>query len=173
MSHAATVRLATAIAVFLPMLSLAEDFTVSGLTFSPPPAWTSEDPPSQMRKAQFAVGKGEEQAEVVFFYFGPGGAGGVEANIQRWFAQFKEPRDQIGARTEKAKAGEVPVTFVSAKGTYLSGSPRGPKMEKPGYAMLAAIVEAKDGAIFAKLTGPAATVDAAGAEFRKMIGGAK
>ena len=35
-----------------------------------------------MRKAQFAVkGKDGKTAEVVFFHFGPGAAGGVKANV--------------------------------------------------------------------------------------------
>ena len=153
--------------------ALADDFKVSSLSFTAPAKWTKENPSSAMRKAQFSVGEGDQKGEIIFYYFGPGAAGGVDANVKRWFGQFKEPQDKINAKTEPAKAGEVPVTYVSAQGTFLSGSPRGAKVEKPGYAMLAAIIEAKEGAIFAKFTGPAALVIASTDEFKKMIQAAK
>lgn len=156
-----------------PFAAWAEPVEVAGLTFSPPEAFQAGKPSSPMRKAQFAVGEGEKAAEIVFFYFGSGGAGGVDANVKRWYAQFKEGQDAINAKTEKAKAGEVPVTFVSAEGTFLSGPPGGQTVEKPGYALLGAIVEAKGGAVFAKFTGPKETIEAHAEAFRKMITGAK
>ena len=50
-----------------------EKVKVAGYDFSPPAGWKSSPPSSSMRKAQFAAG----EAEVVFFYFGPRGGGGV------------------------------------------------------------------------------------------------
>ena len=41
-----------------------------------------------------------------------------------------------------------------AHGTFLSGRPFGPKTPKPGYALVAAIIEGKEGAVFIKMTGP-------------------
>lgn len=155
------------------LASPAEDVAVAGLKFSRPEAFKPVEPSSPMRKAQFDVSEGAKKGEVVFFYFGAGGAGGVDANVTRWFGQFKEPKEKLNAKTEKAKAGETPVTFVSAEGTYLSGPPRGPKVEKPGQALLGAIVEGKEGAIFVKFTGPKATVKANAKAFRKMITDAK
>ncbi|NIP95665.1 MAG: hypothetical protein GWO24_20355 [Akkermansiaceae bacterium] len=151
----------------------AEEFGVAGLNFTPPDTFQPVKPKSAMRKAQFGVGKGDKAGEIVFFYFGAGGAGGVEANVKRWFGQFKEPLEAIAPRTEKAKAGEVPVTFVSAQGTFKSGPPRGPAVEKPGYALLGAIIEAKQGAIFVKFTGPRDTVETNTEAFKKMVTGAK
>ena len=51
--------------------------------------------------------------EVVFFHFGPGGAGGVTANIQRWHKQFKEPVEQLGTQTEKMDVEGVPLTLYA------------------------------------------------------------
>lgn len=157
-------------ALIVPSLANAGEFTVSDLTFTKPEAWEAVEVKSPMRKAQLKVG---EDGEVVFFHFGPGGAGGTDANIKRWFRQFKEGEDAIGAKTEKAKAGEIPVTFVSAGGTFLSGMPGQPKVEKPGYALLGAIVEAEAGAIFIKFIGPAGTVAGATEAFKSMVTGAK
>lgn len=157
-------------ALVFSAITQAEDFKVSDLTFSKPEAWKGVQPKSMMRKAQFVVG---EDGEVVFFHFGAGGAGGKQANIERWLGQFKEGKEAINAKTEQARAGEIPVTIVSANGTYLAGMPGRPKMEKADHALLGAIIEAKDGYIFVKFTGKKATVDAAAKNFKAMVTGAK
>ncbi len=151
----------------------AEQFQVAGLTFSNPKQFASVKPSSFMRKAQLKVGVDAAEGEIVFFYFGPQGGGGLQANVDRWFGQFTEPKTEINAKTEKAKAGDTAITFVSAEGTFKAGPPRGPIEEKPGYALLGAIIESKQGAIFAKFTGPKATVAANAAAFKQMIAGAK
>ena len=76
----------------------------------------------------------------MFFYFGSGGAGGVKANVDRWMKQFEDPQGQ-SVKTETI--GGIKVTFAQAHGTFLSGRPFGPKTPKPGFAMLAAIIEGK------------------------------
>ena len=44
-----------------------------------------------MRKAQFELSTDAgHTAELVFFYFGPSGGGGVQANVDRWMKQFKD-----------------------------------------------------------------------------------
>ncbi len=109
-----------------------------------------------MRKAQFsAPGKSDGNAEVVFFYFGQGGAGGVKANVDRWMGQFQNPQNQ---KVKSKKVGDTRVTYVRATGTFMSGRPFGPKTPKKGYALLGAIIEGKQGAIFVKMTGPETAV---------------
>lgn len=164
------IALITLISLAFVAIAGAEDFKVSDLTFSKPEAWKTVEPSSPMRKAQLSVG---EDGEVVFFYFGAGGAGGKQANIERWLGQFKEGRDAIKAKTEQLKAGDIPVTLVSANGTYLAGMPGRPKTEMPDHALLGAIIEAKAGMIFVKFTGKKATVDAAAEAFKAMVTEAK
>ena len=65
--------------------------------------------------------------------------------------------------------GGTKVTFAQAHGTFLSGRPFGPKTPKPGFAMLAAIIEGKQGAIFVKMTGPKETVEAHSGKLKKMV----
>jgi hypothetical protein len=65
------------------------------------------------------------------------------------------------------------VTFVKAHGTYLSGTPVGPKTPKPDYALLGAILEAPKGFIFIKFTGPRDLVDDAEKSFREMVQSAR
>ena len=145
----------------------ANALEVAGYSFQAPADWKSSPPSSNMRKAQFSVpGKSGKAGEVVFFYFGSGGAGGVKANVDRWMKQFEDPQGQ-NVKTETI--GGIKVTFAQAHGTFLSGRPFGPKTPKPGFAMLAAIIEGKQGAIFVKMTGPKETVEAHSGKLRKMV----
>jgi hypothetical protein len=124
-----------------------------------------------MRVATYEVpgAKGAEPGQCAVFYFGPGQGGGVDANVQRWAGQFKEKPTPKQVR--RTVAG-VPVTRVDVAGTYLN--PGGGMMqsqgEKPGYRLLGAIVEAPEGNVFFKLTGPAATVGGAEAAFDGLVG---
>lgn len=155
---------------FFTTLCAAEKFTVAGYAFAAPKEWKASAPSSSMRKAQFAAaGKSGEPAEVVFFHFGPGGAGGVKANVDRWMGQFQNPENK-SSKTEKV--GGVNVTYAEATGTFMSGRPFGPKTPKKGFAMFAAIIEGKQGAIFVKMTGPQATVSANTDKLRVMVTGA-
>lgn len=150
-------------------------FTVSEYRFSKPDSWLSVKPRSSMRKAQLSVPgqDGAEAGEVVFFHFGPGNAGGTKANIDRWLRQFQEPVAQLNTRTETAKVGNTAVSFVHAEGTFMSGPPVGRKVPKAGYGLLAAIIEAKQGYVFIKFTGPKAVVTGAESDFKTMVLSAK
>jgi hypothetical protein len=145
-----------------------ESFKAGGLTFQKPASFKSK-PASGMRAAQLEyTGADGKTAEAVFFAFG-GGGGGVQANVDRWLAQFEEPKDKINSKVEKKKVGEKEVTYVEAEGTYNSGMPGGPTTPKPGTKLLGAIVEGPEGNVFARMTGPIATMKTADADFRKMI----
>jgi len=146
-------------------------FKVSEFTFTRPANWEWVESTSQMRKAELKVvdEKTKAKAEVVFYHFGQGGAGGTQANVDRWLGQFVEPRDKINAKTEEANAGKHKVTYVSAEGTYKSGMPGGPQTTMPNYALLGAIIEASEGSVFVKMTGPKELIKSASADFKKMV----
>ena len=109
------------------------------------------------------------------YYFGPGQGGGVEANIKRWIGQFQAPNggpaDALAKRSTRTVNG-MEVTLLDLTGTYLfKPFPMARQAsKKPGYRMLAAIVQGKDAPVFFKLTAPAKTAAAAEPEFEKMIG---
>jgi len=140
-------------------------FKINELTFERPIEWSWEQPSSSMRKAQLAAPGKDGAANVVFFYFGPGGAGGVQANVDRWIGQFQ---NLDGKKIDSKKIGGTPVTFVEASGTFMSGPPFGQKVPKAGYSLRGAIIGAKSGAIFIKMTGPKKTVEKATPDFMKM-----
>lgn len=147
----------------------AEDFAVAGVTFSKPEKWKKVRPASSMRAAQLEVHEGSAKANVVFFYFGPGGAGGVNANVDRWLKQFQESRDKINPKVETKKINKTKVTFVEAEGTFMDGPPFGAKTPKSGYALLGVIVEGPQGMIFIKATGPKKIIQNADRDARKMV----
>lgn len=148
-----------------------ETFKVSELTFKRPAAWEWVETTSSMRAAQLKVGVGKtpaDSAEVVFFHFGPGGAGGTKANVDRWLGQFADRKND---KSEEKTVGRTKVTYVHTEGTYQSGMPMGPKTPLANQALLGAIIEAPGGSIFVKMTGPLAIVKAAEGEFRAMVEG--
>lgn len=146
-----------------------EKFTVAGITFTKPDNWVKVAPASSMRAAQLEVRDGSAKADVVFFYFGPGGAGGVDANVDRWLKQFQEPKNKLNAKIEAKTISGTKVTFVEATGTFMDGRPFGPKTPKAGYGLLGIIVEGPQGAIFIKETGPKKLVEASKKRARKMV----
>ncbi len=89
-------------------------------------------------------------------------------NIRRWGSQFEGAGE---ARKTTSEVAGLNVTRVEIAGTYLA--PGGPMMESQGrkenFRLLGAIVEAPEGSVFFKLTGPANTVAAAEREFDAMI----
>ena len=160
--------------IFVQAADTPATFKVSEFTFTRPASWEWVSVRSEMRKAQLkvvdAATKGE--AEVVFFHFGPGNAGGAQANVERWFRQFEEPKEKIGAKSEEVTIGKHKVTYVHAEGTYKSGMPGGPQTPMPHYALVGAIIEAGEGDVFVKMTGPKALAKSATADFKKMVEGA-
>ena len=149
----------------------AEKFTAGGISFEEPNGWQTQKPSSSMRKAQFAIkGKDGKSAEVVFFHFGPGGAGGVTANVKRWLGQFREPADQLNAQTVIETINGTKVTYVTAVGTFMKGPPfGGNKVPVPNSGLLGAIVEGKQGAVFIKATGPKAIVKSTEKDLKPMV----
>jgi len=150
--------------------------SAAGLKWTAPARW-EVGPERQMRAATYLIppASGEsEGAECGVFYFGPGQGGDVEANIKRWIGQFEQPDGKPSeerAKEKKETINGLAVTTVDLTGTYLGG---GPMMgqgqgKKTGYRLLGAIVEAPEGAIFFKLTGPAKTVAAAQGEFQNLL----
>ena len=146
-------------------------FKVSEFTFKRPADWGWVETTTAMRKAQLKVtdAKSKESAEVVFFYFGPGGGGGTKANVDRWLGQFQDASEP---KSEEVTLGKTRVTYVQTEGTYLSGQPGGAKTPLPNHALLGAIVEGEAGSVFIKLTGPKALAKSVQADFKKLVEGA-
>jgi len=132
-----------------------------------PAGWVEEAPTSSMRRAQYKWPgtEGLADAEIAVFFF-PGTGGSVQANLSRWYGQFKQPDGSptaAVAKSEKRMVKDLPVTITYATGTYLknAGMMMGdshPAQELKNYALLAAIVETAHGPWFFKATGPNKTI---------------
>ena len=147
------------------------------ISFTAPDSWIAEPPSSQLRKAQFKIpGKGDEgEAEMTVFYF-PGAGGSVEANLDRWYGQFKQPDGSSSkdkASKETRDINGLKVTVVSVTGVYQKPvNPTmmgGPVTDVAGYGLKAAIVETEGGPWFFKMVGPEGTLDGASADFDQFV----
>ena len=149
-------------------------FKVGEFSFARPADWQWVEVNSVMRKAQLKIVDAEkkESAEVVFFFFGEGGGGLTKANIDRWLAQFEEPKEKLNAKVEEATVSGRKVTYVHAQGTYQSGMPGGPKTSMPNTMLIGAIIDSDQGNVFIKLTGPLKLAQASQPALRKMVEGA-
>ena len=136
---------------------------LGGLGYDAPAEWTSKPSPSSMRVAQWELSGDDAPAEVVIFYFGEGGGGGVDANLDRWFGQFEQP-DGSSTRekatiTERSVNG-LELTIVDMRGTFVApvrpGAPQ--RNHRLGHRMIAAVVEGGTGPWYVRVLGPEATV---------------
>lgn len=147
---------------------------VGKLTLTVPEAWEFQEPTNRLRLGSFdipAAEGAEIDTELTIFAFG-GAAGGVDANVQRWIAQFRED-----GRKQKITRGEAPqgkYVIVDLTGAY--NMPVGPPFAMqtklvPDARMLGAIIDMKDeGYYFLKLAGPRKTVDQNAKAFRASFG---
>jgi len=147
---------------------IAAEFKVANLTFTAPEGWNAVPSSSPMRAATLhtPIENSDKTLETVFFYFGPGQGGDVEANVTRWFRQFE---GQPETQREKIIVGDKEITLVQAQGTYLDGPPMAAKTPRPDYMLLGAIVPAADAYVFIRLTGPSKPSLAAKENFKLLV----
>lgn len=151
----------------------SERLLIGSLEISVPKGWIQEDPKSSMRSAQFRLPRADgdmEDAEVaVFNRIG----GTVEQNIDRWVSQFIQPDGNPSKGLERTKefvVNNLNITLVYLEGIYASRGMNmtGPVIEKPGFSLLAAIVNTPDGPYYFKTTGPVNTVQGWAGSFDEL-----
>ena len=165
-------RILTPLVAFVTLASVvsAEEgkLEVAGLNFKFDAPW-AEAPTSGMFRAGTLAAKMEgldAPLEAVFYHFpGPGGGGGVQANIDRWLGQFASKPE---SKTEEIEVGGKKITLVTATGTYNDGPPMGAKTPRENYTLIAAIVPTEDSNIFIKLAGPKEAIAKVADGFKKM-----
>lgn len=164
---------ATAADVATPGFEIA----AGSLSLEAPDGFERVRPSSGMVETEFKIPSAGDLPPGRMTVMGAGGS--IEANIDRWCGQFSQPdggdtKEKV-ARKDLKVAG-CGVTIVDIPGTYLDkpGGPfaGGPTVERPGYRMLAAIVQTPEaGNYFLKFYGPSATVEKHADGFRTMIEG--
>jgi hypothetical protein len=143
-----------------------------------PEGWAEKPSTSSMRAAQFQVpAVGGAQAELIVYYFGEGGAGSVQANVDRWLSQFKQADGRESrevAKIEQAQFAGREGSLVSVSGRYVAPAmPGGEPMDKPDQALLAAIVNSAQGPYYFRLVGDTAAVSAHSPRFRELLASLK
>jgi hypothetical protein len=171
------------LATVLPLLSLVAagtPVTIDGLTSSVPASW-KELPATQMRFKQWTIPRVEpdkNDAELVVFFFGPGGGGDVKANLDRWKGMFVPPEGKTldaVTKTDTFKVSGVEVTTLDVRGTYkYKPMPMAPQEElRPGHRMVAVVFASPQGPYFMRFVGPEKTVDKNKKDFDKFLKGFK
>lgn len=145
---------------------------IGGLVMPKPVAWIWQRPTMQFRTLQYEVpapAGASPAAELIFSLFPSGGAGPIDANIERWINQFRagSAEDPVTQRTELEIDG-LRVIRIDLRGAYMGMGAAAPR---PQTAQLGAIVEAPGANVFIRLLGPEATVESARADFDTMIAG--
>lgn len=150
---------------------------IAGIEFTPPKEWNDLGP-SGMRKASYTFGPiaGEaDSATMTVFYFGPSGGGTIEANLDRWILQMatEDGSDpHTIAVTEQQEHNGLPMHLLTLQGTYnasTGGMAMGGNSPRDKYVMLGAVVEAPEGNVFFKMTGPDKTGNAMAAHLMGML----
>jgi hypothetical protein len=163
-----------AILLFAPTLAFAVD-SAAGMKWTAPAGWKTEANSSNMRAATYSVAPAagdSAPSECVVYYFGQGQGGGVQANLDRWKAQFTTGGKPSDAKTAKRTVHGLTVTTVDTSGEYsgMGGPMAKAKSVASGYRLLGAIIEGpNNNNLFVKFTGPAKTVTANQQKFDALI----
>jgi hypothetical protein len=146
------------------------------LTFAAPSAWRTRPAASSMRVAEFVIPRADgdtEDGELVVYYFGIG-AGTVDANVERWLGQIRQPdgsSTKDKARRSSQTVNGLRVTLVDVAGTYVAEVRPGAteRFNKPGFRLRAAVVETPRGPYYIKMTGPTKTIGGEDAAFTAFL----
>lgn len=149
------------------------------LRYEAPAGWQQEPVRSSMRRDQYRLPRVEgddEDGLLTVFHFGPGGGGGVEANVERWRGQFSGadggPVADDAFSREETQVGGLKITVVEVRGrfgTHTMGAGGEDTTPVNDYALLGAIVETPAGPWFFKALGPAATIEKHRAGFMELL----
>jgi hypothetical protein len=148
----------------------------AGLKYTAPAAWQARPTASAMRVAEFVVPKAAgdpEDAELVVYFFGVT-VGSVDSNVDRWIGQMQQTDGSASkdkARRESQTINGLKVTTVDLGGTYIAEVRPGAseRYNKPNFRLRAAVIDTPRGAYYIKMTGPAKTMAAADADFKKFL----
>ncbi len=141
--------------------------SAAGLAYTLPAHWQPTPPASSMRIGQASIPGPAGTGELAIFFFGPGGGGGVEANLERWVGQVENPGTPV---RESFEANGLKVTWIDVAGTLKpSQMGQGPTTAQPGARLFGAVVEGPGGPWFFKATGPDGTLAAERESFLGLI----
>ncbi|MBK8914117.1 MAG: hypothetical protein IPM64_05850 [Phycisphaerales bacterium] len=145
------------------------------IKWSVPGSWQAQPPASPMRKAQYGMpaAEGDPESGLCVVTLLGGGAGGVDANVARWVAQFRKadgsPLAAEDVKREDREIGGLKVTRVEMSGRFTDAMTGRSTTTTTDFRLLGAIIVAPDGLWFFKATGPDATMRSHTPAFDEML----
>jgi len=145
-----------------------------GITFEAPTDWKLEAPKSEMRRAQLKIepAKDDKQgAELILFAF-PGGAGSVDANVERWQRMFRDKDGnppKVDVKTVKGQNTDVNRVEIAGNYTPMTFPGQQKQASRDNYRLLGAIVITPETGYFLRMVGPEKTVAGAREDFDKLV----
>lgn len=141
-------------------------FRVGPFRFDRPESWRWAPPSSTFRAAQLEKKSPRGNLLTLTFSRFPSGEGGsIQANLDRWAAQFTPPPTP---QPEIKKGAAGTLTLVRLEGTLRGGTPGGPAKDLPQALLLGAILESEGELVVMKLAGPAQEVATAEKDFVQL-----
>lgn len=155
------------------------------LEFAFPAEWKKRERRNNIIEVEFAVlerepKEGEKVEEIPAGRLTLSSSGGtVDQNMRRWIGQFRLGHDSDGEDAVEQEVIEIEgatLHMLDISGTYFDSprGPLGPKIERPDYRMLGAIIEIEDGPLyFVKFYGPEKLIEAHAKAFQTGVRGVK
>lgn len=146
----------------IPFDLTGQPVTIAGITFTPAIQWKDLGA-KDMKLASYSYGplaSDKDPANLNVYFFGQGQGGSIEANVERWIKQMSMPDDSDPSRAAIQYTKDVnglKAHVLTLFGTF--NEPVGGPMSqvttpKENYRLIGVIVEAPEGNVFFKLTGP-------------------
>jgi hypothetical protein len=138
-------------------------------TFEVPDSWQQRPPASSMRKAEFGIADGTQEAVVTLSDF-PASAPNIAEplpNVNRWRGEIglgEITADTLDGITDKIEIDRQPATYLR-----LVPDPQKPEESQAAEATLAAMVKRDDRVWFVKMKGPRSLVTAQQDEFKAFL----
>jgi hypothetical protein len=138
--------------------------------FDVPPSWQQRPPASAMRKAEFGIAAGQQQATVTLIDFptnaGPSIADPL-ANVNRWRDDLR--MNEITQDALASVVTEIEIDGQSASFVRLIPNPEKPEESQLDQATLAAMVTSGGRVWFIKMTGPRDLVSSQEDQFKAFL----
>jgi hypothetical protein len=144
---------------------------LGGINLTPPGDWQQKPPGSSFVAAEFSLPRAAgDDADGRLTISTAGGS--IEANIDRWKAQF-QPQPKA-AKQEVIDINGLKVTVVDFSGDFNDQrGPFAPGEKRSGYRMIAAVIPNRGHLHFVKATGPEKTIESRADAIHQFIRSAK
>lgn len=130
------------------------------LAYLAPSSWTETEPSNPMRFKEYILDPQSKTNVAVYFFKDIQNQ--LEPNLRRWKNQFRDDKARTLLEKKQFNRFKLPITVYHLTGAFLEqetmADPNSKVTIKPDSALLAAVVEMKEGTWFFKTVGPTAVI---------------